>query len=1064
MLQFPPSFSPQRRTPSHSLSQLFRHATAIGLAALLFLAPLSFRVSAQQQSGQPVDSQHSFEIKADKLLKIAYSEAVKEAQERSSQQPGQRPLIRTQIDDLANIVALRRKPDGTISIGVIVELTGNNADELKAAGFSVGSSVGNIVTIETDINRMPELAALASVQKLYGVTFRRPLNDRARQSVGIDNSAGQRVVSQTGRGVVVGIIDSGVDFRHPDFTVPNSNGLRTRIKAMLDMTVYTSTAADWNYQLPGGSGTIGHLYTESDINAALQQSSKPSQSSDIVKERDSNGHGTHVTGTAAGNGLGSPTPGVYAGMAPEADLVIVKASRQNDGNASFRGDDDLNALNFIKQKAAELGEPFVINMSLGGQAGPHDGTDPEEVAIDSLVNGGAGRAVCVAAGNEGSDSIHASTTVPASGAVTLHFNANSNPSFIDLYSSPRGTSSSGRYTVTLTEPDGTTLGPLAFNANGFSQANGQLSDSSVQLWDALDNKGTTDTSDDQADVFMVFKSAAKKGTWTITLTNGSGQSASTFDAWAEGDDVNFADFVDNNSHLVGSPGTSRGAITVGAFVTRSATQTIDDYAFFTSPGPTADGRQKPDISAPGYYLYSSKSSDINSTNGITSFSYGTGSNALASGVDANRYGGLAGTSMSTPVTTGSVALLLQANASLTNSQIKSAITSTAAHDTFDPAGWNSRFGFGKLNIAAALQSIGAGSAPPTVQFSQGSYSVLETAGNVALTVNRTDSTAEASVDYATADTAGLTACNQVTGIASSRCDYANTVGTLRFAAGESSKTIFIPIVDDGYVEGNESFTISLSNAVGGSLGSPSTATLTIQDNDTTLTNPIVGVPFFVRQQYIDFLGREPDPVGFQGWQNILNNCPPSGKDSNGNFCDRIEVSAGFFRSPEFQDRGSFIFRFYSASLGRNPFYAEFMPDLAKVSGFLTDAQLEANKVAFVQEFMSRTEFQNKYGALSDAAFKNALVQTAGVDPGISFPDTKGTTRAQFLRQFIDSPAVYNKFYNQSFVVMQYFGYLRRDPDASYTTWIQTMNANSADYRTMINGFINSNEYVLRFGP
>ncbi|HKC63819.1 MAG TPA: DUF4214 domain-containing protein, partial [Pyrinomonadaceae bacterium] len=225
----------------------------------------------------------------------------------------------------------------------------------------------------------------------------------------------------------------------------------------------------------------------------------------------------------------------------------------------------------------------------------------------------------------------------------------------------------------------------------------------------------------------------------------------------------------------------------------------------------------------------------------------------------------------------------------------------------------------------------------------------------------------------------------------------------------------------------------------------------------------VGVPFFVRQQYIDFLGREPDDAGLAGWQSILNNCPASGKDANGNFCDRIEVSAGFFRSPEFQDRGYFVFRFYPVALGRNPNYSEFMPDLAKVSGFLTDAQLEANKVAFVQDFISRSEFQQKYGSLSDAAFHDAIVQTAGIDPGISFPQT-GMTRAQFLRAFVEHAAIYQKFYNQSFVVMQYFGYLRRDPDILYLQWIDTMNKNGGDYRAMINGFMNSSEYFLRFGP
>ncbi|HKC66277.1 MAG TPA: Calx-beta domain-containing protein, partial [Pyrinomonadaceae bacterium] len=354
----------------------------------------------------------------------------------------------------------------------------------------------------------------------------------------------------------------------------------------------------------------------------------------------------------------------------------------------------------------------------------------------------------------------------------------------------------------------------------------------------------------------------------------------------------------------------------------------------------------------------------------------------------------------------------------------------------------------------------------TVSFSSTTYSVAESNGNVPIIINRSgDTSAASSVNYATSDTAGLASCNQAnTGNASSRCDYATTIGTLQFGAGETTKTIFIPIVNDSYAEGNESFTITLSSPRGATLGSNSTATITIVDDDaTTGGNPIVDPAFFIRQQYIDFLGREPDPAGLAGWQSILNGCPASSKDAQGNFCDRIEVSAGFFRSPEFQDRGYFVFRFYPAALGRNPNYVEFMPDLAKVSGFLSDAQLEANKVAFVQDFMTRSEFQQKYGSLSDSAFHDALVQAVGVDPGIAFPQA-GTTRAQFLRAFVESTAVYNKFFNQAFVVMQYFGYLRRDPDILYLNWIDTMNKNSGDYRTMINGFMNSSEYFLRFGP
>jgi hypothetical protein len=142
-----------------------------------------------------------------------------------------------------------------------------------------------------------------------------------------------------------------------------------------------------------------------------------------------------------------------------------------------------------------------------------------------------------------------------------------------------------------------------------------------------------------------------------------------------------------------------------------------------------------------------------------------------------------------------------------------------------------------------------------------------------------------------------------------------------------------------------------------------------------------------------------------------------------------------------------------------------------VSGFLSPEQLEANKVAFVQEFMARTEFRNKYDQLSTpTAYVDGLLQTAGLqnhplrDTWITLLTNGTATRAEVLRALAESLEVYNKFYNESFVVMQYFGYLRRDPDSLYLEWIQMMNSNGGDYRVMINGFVNSSEYFLRFGP
>ena len=362
--------------------------------------------------------------------------------------------------------------------------------------------------------------------------------------------------------------------------------------------------------------------------------------------------------------------------------------------------------------------------------------------------------------------------------------------------------------------------------------------------------------------------------------------------------------------------------------------------------------------------------------------------------------------------------------------------------------------------------LSASTAAPTIQLTARSYLINEDGGRATVVVTRTDSSAAATVNYATSDNAGLNDCDQNTGSASQRCDYALSLGTFRFAAGESSKTLTIPIIDDVYAEGNENFTFTLSSPTGGTLGQIISATITIQDNDATtgLVNPINGSDFFIRQHYIDFLGREPEPAGLIGWRDRLNNCAPG--DTN---CDRVEISSAFFRSAEFQDRGLYIYRFYP-TIGKIPLYDEYMPDFAKVSGFLTTAELEANKAAFADEWVTRPAFIARYAGLGNDAFVDALCNTVGLPnhPNKAFWKSSlnaGTlTRAQVVRSLVESTEMAGKYYTEAFVIMQYFGYLRRSADISYQAWITTMNANPANYRVMINGFLNSLEYRRRFGP
>lgn len=356
----------------------------------------------------------------------------------------------------------------------------------------------------------------------------------------------------------------------------------------------------------------------------------------------------------------------------------------------------------------------------------------------------------------------------------------------------------------------------------------------------------------------------------------------------------------------------------------------------------------------------------------------------------------------------------------------------------------------------------------TLQLSAAGYSASEGAGQIDITVTRAGSTAgTASVNFTTSDIAGLQNCTVANARASERCDYVTSIGTVRFAAGETFKTITIPIIDDVRLEGNESFTISLNSPTGAPLGSPTIASVTIVDNDFLVpaSNPIDGVEFFIRQQYLDILNRQPDATGLQNWINTLAPCPNGGfgepPTSN---CDRLHVAAGFFQSNEFLNRGYFAFRFYMVSYNQRPTYAQFIPDMAQVGGPKSPAEEETSKVAFADAFVLRPEFIARYGSLTGQPLANALLQTAGL-PSSTFTVTGGMTKGQILRGIVETAAVSNRFLTEGTVSIQYFGFLRRDPDTiGYQNNVNTLNVNPNNLRHMIFIFIYSTEYRSRFGP
>ena len=396
----------------------------------------------------------------------------------------------------------------------------------------------------------------------------------------------------------------------------------------------------------------------------------------------------------------------------------------------------------------------------------------------------------------------------------------------------------------------------------------------------------------------------------------------------------------------------------------------------------------------------------------------------------------------------------------------------------------------------------------TIQLDALDYTVSEGNGTIQVTLTRTgDISAAASVAYSTTDAAGANNCSDLSGAASSRCDYETTVGTIQFVAGETSKTLTIPIVDDGYAEGSETFKLALSNVKGGSLGLQNLATITILDNETTDgVNPLAQANFFVNQHYLDFLNRVPDPAGLSFWSNQITECQQPGAT-----CDaairRINVSAAFFLSIEFQETGYLVERLYKSAygdaVGTSNFgpthqisvpmvrFAEFLPDTQQIGKDVvvgqpgSEQQLENNKVAFTQDFVTRSRFTTAYAAsVTPAQFVDALFANAGVTPSAS--DRSGAitefggagntadtaARARALRRVAENSMVTQQEKNRAFVLMQYFGYLRRNPNdqpdsdfTGYDFWLTKLNEFNGNFvnAEMVKAFIVSGEYRQRFG-
>jgi len=258
------------------------------------------------------------------------------------------------------------------------------------------------------------------------------------------------------------------------------------------------------------------------------------------------------------------------------------------------------------------------------------------------------------------------------------------------------------------------------------------------------------------------------------------------------------------------------------------------------------------------------------------------------------------------------------------------------------------------------------------------------------------------------------------------------------------------------------------------IGETTNAAFSATANGGTL-NPLDTPEYFVRQHYVDFLGREPDEAGFNFWSDQILAC---GTDTECVDRKRMHVSAAYFLSIEFQETGGFVDGLFRASFARRPTYSEFKPDAATVGLGVQigkpgwDTMLATNKAAFLEAFMQRAAFRAAFDSMSNAAYVDALTTNTGVafseaDRGSIISGLEGgtMTRAAALRVVVENATFVNAKRNQAFVMMEYFGYLRREPDAEgYDFWLNKLNEFNGNFEQaeMVRAFILSTEYRQRF--
>ncbi len=520
--------------------------------------------------------------------------------------------------------------------------------------------------------------ACLAVGTLHGKAF---LMEKARPAAAVDamHAGTSLPMSYTGKGVIVGIIDTGFDYTHPNFY--DAAGRTLRIKRVWEQGSDPTAVA--GAAVPTAFGYGAEFDTQEEILASA---------TDMV----SNSHGTHVAGIAAGadNRDGNKNYGV----ATEADIVIVSLNKadRTDRNIS-------DAVKYIYDYAASVGKPCVINMSLGHHNGPHDGTSTFDETTDALQ--GKGRLLVGSIGNFGARKLHASTSEKRELKTAM-----------DFLSTPSNTNTGGevyihaaagiQFAVKVNITNKSTGEIIAESEAVTAVGEGEV----IELTPPTPTRGTVriEASCDgyggpaRARITSAITSIRSNyvvGIHVIPLTEG------TIHLWADASKVLLSDKGiagwtdgDTENTLAEIGGTGKRIISVGAFVTSKGTgqqfptDEIGGIASFSSRGMSADGRMKPEVTAPGSYIASSLSSYYTAVTG-------TVANTVLWNDKSYSYGYMEGTSMAAPLVAGIVAAWLQAHPQMTPEELRTILEATSVNDDFTAplSAGKDTWGYGKIN-------------------------------------------------------------------------------------------------------------------------------------------------------------------------------------------------------------------------------------------------------------------------------------------------------------------------------------------------------------------------------